>query len=122
MARFSERIGVAEQPTTLQFQDVNDALRNSLWNLLYSMYEAEHHSYWQMVAKHVAQFFRKVPADELPFRDYDCRRWLKTYFFSLPWHEVYDFIEFVADNHRYMTRELRGYGPTTPITVSTTTR
>ncbi len=51
-----------------------------------------------MVAKHVAQFFRKSPVDELPYsRDYECRRWLKNYFYELKWYEVYDFIEFFVD-------------------------
>jgi AbiJ N-terminal domain 4 len=113
MARFSERIGVVEQPPTLQVQSVNDALRNSLWNLIHSLYESEYKHYWPMVARHVAKFFRKVPVDELPLRDDECRNWLKNYFFSLPWHQVYDFIEFVADNHQQMTQERKdyGYGP-----------
>jgi len=80
-----------------------------VWSLLYDLYEDNNNDYWKMVAKHVAEFFRKVPADDLPYRDYECRRWLKEYFYSLSWYEFYDMIEFVAENHRHMTRRSSGY-------------
>ena len=111
MASFSERLGVVELPTALQLEAVTDALRNSVWNLLYDLYEEDTTEYWKMVAKHVAQYFRKTPADDLPYPNYDCRKWLKEYFYSLSWYRLYDMIEFVADNHRCMTRRPKGYGP-----------
>ena len=109
MTTFSERLGIVQLPTALQLDTVNDALRHSVWNLLYDLYEDNNNDYWKMVAKHVAEFFRKVPADDLPYRDYECRRWLKEYFYSLSWYEFYDMIEFVAENHRHMTRRSSGY-------------
>lgn len=109
MTKFSERIGAVESPNTLQIEEISDALRNSMWNLLYALYEVEHHNYWIAVAKRVAHQFRKVPADEVPYQNYECRNWLKAYFFSLLWYEAYDFVEFVANNHRAMTSESRGY-------------
>ena len=105
MGKFSERIGAVEPRKSLQIESIDDNLRNSLWNLLHTLYDHNRKDYWRMVAKHVAQFFRKSPVDELPFRDYDCRKWLKNYFYELKWYEVCDFIEFVANNHEFMTRE-----------------
>lgn len=111
MVKFSERIGAVEPRRSLQIEEIDDNLRNSLWNVLHTLYDHSRKDYWIMVAKHVAQFFRKSPVDELPFRDYECRRWLKNYFYELKWYEVYDFIDFVANNHESMTRKplRRGY-------------
>lgn len=109
MAKFSERIGAVEKVKTLQLEDVNDDLRNSLWNLFYKLYDEFRKKYWRKVALHIAQYFRKSPADELPYQDYECRKWVKQYFYSLEWHGVYDFTEFIVKNHRIMTRERVGY-------------
>ena len=101
--KFSERMGLSGHIQTIQIEEMNDALRNSLWNFLHSLYESQH-DYWMPVAKWVAQFFLKVPVDELPHRDYRCRDWLKDHFYRLTWYEVYDFIEFIVDHHESMVR------------------
>jgi hypothetical protein len=49
-------------------------------------------------------FFLKVPVDELPYEDYECRRWLKDHFYKLKWYEVYDLIEFIVENHGQIIR------------------
>lgn len=111
MARFSERIGLVDTPKTLQINNMSKELRSSLWNFLHSLYENRNEDYWLRISKHVAQFFRKVPVDELPYQDYECRRWLKAYFYELQWYAVYDLIEFVVNKHQLMTRKRRSYGP-----------
>lgn len=74
--------------------------------MLHNLYASTpYNKYWRSVALFVAQHFRKVPVDDVPYDDYDCRKWLKSYFFSLKWFEVYDFIEFVIENHLIMTAE-----------------
>jgi hypothetical protein len=87
---------------------MSSELRNSLWNLFFELYEDHDHDYWIRVAKHVARFFRKVPLDELPHREYDARDWLKGYFFGLSWHATYDMTEFLVHNHRQMTTTAYG--------------
>lgn len=82
---------------------MSEALRNSLWNVLLQLYEDRDHRYWQRVAEHLATLFRKVPADQLPYRDHELRQWVKEYFYSLTWYEAYDLIEFVVHNHHDMT-------------------
>jgi hypothetical protein len=103
MHKFSERLGFKEHVPTIQTDGMNDALRNSLWNFLNSLYESQH-DYWKPAAKWSAQFFFKVPVDELPYQDYENRKWLKARFYNLKWYEVYDFIEFIVDNHERIIR------------------
>lgn len=103
MSLFSERIGATPQSKSIQVDSMSDELRHSLWNLFCDLYSDTNKKYWLRVAPHVAQFFRKVPVDELPDYDYRAREWLKTYFYSLPWYAAYDFLEFLVHNHRNMT-------------------
>jgi hypothetical protein len=104
MSKFSERIGISV-PSTIQLDSVSDELRNSLWNYMVSLYDDSDRKYWIMVADNVARFFRKSPVDELPYSNTDCRKWLKAYFYKLEWYKLYDFIEFIAEDHEHMTKE-----------------
>lgn len=99
--RFSDRLGFAEHIPMIQNEGMNAALRNSLWNFIHSLSENKN-DYWLRVAKWVAQLFLKVPVDELPYQDYECRQWLKQHFYELKWYEVYDFVEFIVDYHEKM--------------------
>ena len=103
MKKFSERLGLIEAPRLLQTEGMSDALRNSLWNFIVSMFDAKDGE-WLSAASWIAQFFRKVPVDELPYYNIRCREWIKTYFFSLHWYETYDFIEFIADSYKNILR------------------
>lgn len=109
MDRFSERIGINKGPKNIQIDEMSGELRNSIWNLLLNLYDHHDKEYWVRVAKHIAQFFRKVPMDDLPYRHYDCRDWVKGYFYSLKWYEVYDLTEFIVHNHVIMTSVRSGY-------------
>lgn len=105
--KFSERIGIVEPVHNIQTEGMSDELRNSLWNFVHSQFHSLRHDHWIRVSKFVAQFFRKVPVDELPFRDYECRKWIKAYFYGLEWYEVYDLIEFLVANNQ-MIIDYRG--------------
>lgn len=111
MTRFSERIGTVARPSALQVDGISDALRNSLWNALYSLYENSTYDYWVTVANNIAWHFRKVPVDELPDRNNRCRDWVRRYFFELPWYTIYDLVEYIAKNHRWISKQVR-YGDT----------
>lgn len=99
MKRFSERIGAVSSPSTIQTDSMSEDLRNSLWNLFYSLYQDSTYDYWQSMAPFVARYFRKVPLDDLPRQNSGCCKWLKEYFFSLKWYQAYDFLEFLIRNH-----------------------
>lgn len=63
MPRFSERIDEAKPDTALQVDSLSAALRNSLGNLRLELYEDTNDRYWQRIARHIANHFRKMPAD-----------------------------------------------------------
>jgi hypothetical protein len=100
MPRFSERIGVKSLPTSIQMEGMSEELRNSLWNLIYKLYKHDNYGkWWANVAEHVAQYFLKIPVDEVPYDDFYCHKWMKERFYKLEWYEVYELIEFVAEKH-----------------------
>lgn len=113
MRSFSQRKGFVPVKTVIQVDSMDDDLRNSLWNALTRYY-------WEKVRPTIlAQYFLsdrqnsslqtlfkrlwsdhfKEPVDTL------ADSWSKTYdetreyFFDTNWYRVYDFIEFVANNH-----------------------
>lgn len=96
MKRFSQRIGAAEAPTIIQLESISDALRNSIWNFVCSLFQ-EGESGWRRIAEISAQFFFKSAVDELPGYNHRCHEWLKTRFYALKWFEVYDYVEFVVE-------------------------
>ena len=104
--KFSERIGVIDAVPTIQTEGMNDDLRNSIWNFIHSQYNG-YGDRWSSLAKWIAQFFRKVPVDELPFREYDCREWVKSYFYELEWWGVYDLVEFLVENNQNIVQDRR---------------
>lgn len=102
MNKFSERIGVTSIPT-LQIDGVNNDLKNSIWNQLYSLYEGLPEQ-WIPLSELVARFFRKVPVDELPDHNYQCKDWFKKYFYSLAWYDIYNIIEFLLYSHKRINK------------------
>lgn len=96
------------RPSELQIDDMSNGLRNSLWNILLQLYDPRDHDegYWLKVTKHIATYFAKIPADELPYGDRECRKWLKNLFYKLEWYDIYDLIEFIASEHETTTYRL----------------
>jgi len=95
MKRFSERVGAVETITVLQLDTMSDALRNSIWNFLHSIYH-KGDSGWRDLAGALSQWFFKLPIDELPAYNIDGREWIKVKFYGLVWHQAYDFVDFIA--------------------------
>jgi hypothetical protein len=117
MARFSERLGVRSLPRHIQIESVDDALRNSLWNCIYSRFHRHGvHDYprWDAVARALAKYHYKVPVDALPGHEAGRYDWVRKRFFGEDWAGVYDIIEFLVanvdsiinpDRERYYTSE-----------------
>lgn len=97
--RFSERQGFKNYNDFIQTESMNESLRNSIWNTIVTTYYDIRENYIYNCVRSIAFHFRKTPLDELPYDSYDKREWLKKYFFSLEWYEVYDLIEFLVSNH-----------------------
>jgi hypothetical protein len=104
MDRFSQRIGVTPREPLVQLDDVNEALRNSLWNVIHQAVESRDAALWRRVARRAAIDFFKWPVDELPIYDFQCRDWIKQRFYKMDWYRAYDFVEFfVQDAYRVIS-------------------
>lgn len=97
MKRFSQRIGAVDVPTIVQMESMSDALRNSIWNFVVSLFD-EREAGWWAITESSAQFFFKVPVDDLPGYNNRRREWIKDRFYAMPWYEVHDYAEFIAQN------------------------
>jgi hypothetical protein len=107
---FSIRKGFSPVIDVIQKEGMDDALRNGLWNAL-------HLYIWgQITANHYIETFNssnsnvhslfqhywldlfKIPLDDLPNRFGFAHEKVREYFFECEWYEVYDFVEFTAQN------------------------
>ncbi len=91
---FSERMGLRPVKTALQIDDMDDALRNSLWN---AMGGATHLNGSQLLS--IWKDFYKERFDLLNMgRPAETvMEFLTEWFFQAKWHEVYDLIEFLVE-------------------------
>jgi AbiJ N-terminal domain 4 len=110
---FSQREGFKHVKTAIQLGSMDSELRNGLWNGL-----AIH--YWSLVVKTFPGFdfnvppnmesfienvwinYFKKPLDTLDNITSDWHRMLgeiREYFFKCQWYDVYDFLEFTANNY-----------------------
>lgn len=103
--RFSDRIGVTQPALGLHLDSMTTELRVSLWNLFVDLYDGRDEAYWSKIAAYVAKYFRKYPVDDLPYRAWELRDWLKEYFFSLSWYDAFNFLEFIVKNHGVATEK-----------------
>jgi hypothetical protein len=106
MKRFSEREGLKKVRTEIQIKSMDEALRNRLWNVLDFYYWKGMIHYSDEIEEDDKAYFTKLwhyyfkkPVDDLHFEwDYDLST-VKEYFFKCEWYEVYDFMEFTANNY-----------------------
>jgi hypothetical protein len=95
--KFSERFGYKKISNTLQTEEVNETLRNQLWNSLYIfIWEKGEYSFdYKTFEVNLWFSYFKKRLDELPF-DFDSFLiQIEKYFFNADWYEVYDFLEVV---------------------------
>jgi hypothetical protein len=98
MKPFSERIGAVSARKSFQIDDMDDALRNSLWNEIYDFYRYESSPPWGRVASTVAKHVHKVPVDSVGVTPTQALSWFRSAFFEGPWYQTYEIIE-----HLYVT-------------------
>jgi len=106
---FSQRKGLKPVKQTLQIDSMDDDLRNGLWNALSLHYWdrmdlkgggfLSQHAGFETLFKALWLHYFKIPLDTL--EDYwpSTYKGIREYFFGCKWYEVYDFIEFVANNY-----------------------
>lgn len=106
MSLFSQRMGLKPMKRIIQKDLIDDNLKNGLWNVLIV-------NYWSMIPEQEfiskcagldvltnrlwVSYFKK-PLDTLDDWWPDTYKYLRKYFYSCEWNEIYDFIEFIANN------------------------
>jgi hypothetical protein len=110
--KFSEKYGYKKISETIQIESMDVALRNTLWSLLcihvwnkirrsdYGSYLNSHgNDAIQIYCHRLWLNYFKKPIDTLK-NDWDVvLPEIKKYFNNVEWYEVYDFIEFTANNY-----------------------
>jgi len=111
MTSFSQRYGYKPIKNIVQIEAVDNELRIGLWNKLDSYYwskadpayylasEPNNHLLW-LLERIWSEYF-KLPIDTIGKNWAPAHKYLRDYYLSCSWNEVYDFIEFVANHYLY---------------------
>jgi hypothetical protein len=121
MKSFSQRQGIKPVRSILQVDEMDDGLRNGLWNVLdiyfwsilrketyifFDIYQKNNYQYSEnpqfyclcyLVSRLWVKYFKKRIDEFYPLVNVHFTS-IKTYFLECQWFEVYEFIEFVAKN------------------------
>ena len=127
MKKFSERKGFTPVSKIIQIDSMTAALRNSLWNVLdlalwstYGfVYNRGYEPKIELFSRHLWHDYFKLAIDSRPHRGVDKLVFIRKYFFSCKWYEVYNFLEFIVSAYEkpklaehlnvVLERELSGY-------------
>ncbi|AZB23494.1 hypothetical protein EG339_02070 [Chryseobacterium bernardetii] len=107
--KFSERIGKNKVKKIIQIDEIDEELKNSLWNAVTFYYwDIVQESFISSNNKTVSTFLTRIwihyfkrRVDEMPKYFRELHRDIKDFFFNSPWYEVYDFIEFLPSNYNF---------------------
>ena len=98
---FSQRMGITPVRTALQVDSMDDALRNSLWNILYEkVWDPFQRSFSlaRTIVRNLWADHLKRAVDAIPDDKYEAISEIRAHFFGLPWNGVYDFIDWIAQD------------------------
>jgi len=108
MKLFSERKGLKKIRTEIQVDSMDETLKNRLWNVLdYYYWSHEHGSpnivkvpsaHMKSILAKLWQYYFKEPVDIIHRYWKDNFEMLRKRYYVFKWYEVYDFIEFAANN------------------------
>ena len=105
---FSQRKGYKPIKSAMQIERIEQETRNGLWNGLSIFYWDQVKNNWISESSSSDVYFLcqllwhnhfKLPLDNLGNLWNTAYNSLRKYFFECAWYEVYDFIEFVANNY-----------------------
>ncbi len=109
MELFSHKYGYKPVKRIMQVQSMDDDLRNSLWNAVYIFYlkslnmqyvlDSTANKLMNIFCIFLWRDYFKKPVDTIPKMCYETIEYLREYFFSCEWNEVYDFLQFLAYNY-----------------------
>ena len=99
--KFSERMGIVPARLDLQIDDIDEPLRNSLWNAVHAHFFCFKSDYKSVddrlyfIAKTIWRDFYKRPIDSMSLVQYKIVQEVRSEFMGCSWWKVYDFIEFL---------------------------
>ena len=101
---FSQREGIKPGKSVIQTNSMDDDLRNGLWNALTLCYWDYMEEYYdcdddESFVKKIWIYHFKKPLDTLPGLWLSVQGSIKKQYNDYKWYEIYDFIEYVANNH-----------------------
>lgn len=99
MKTFSERNNLVNVTSIIQIDDINDALRQSLWNVLHEEIKRSEDRYWNKSLEFFSYHYFKCPIHTLPTSIPSRKRWLYDKFIALEWYKVYDLFEVLINNY-----------------------
>ncbi|MCH9664454.1 MAG: hypothetical protein K0U41_01230 [Gammaproteobacteria bacterium] len=102
---FSKRERFSLVKNTVQERGIDDELKHSLWNVLYTciwdknpegeVFGLKHTPFYSLFKDYWSDLF-KLPLDTMPIYLNEAISWVRRHFFNCYWYEIYDFIEFTA--------------------------
>jgi len=108
---FSERNGYIESLKNLEYDEISDALRNSLWNEIFEWVQDKPKKDFFV---NLWKDYYKKPIDKIPYSYHDSMegyesawRVVRENFFKSDWHKVYDLLEFLFLMDRFTDLEKR---------------
>ena len=109
MELFSHKYGYKPVKSIMQVQSMDDDLRNSLWNAVHIFrltnlkphypLESSENRKMRIFCIFLWRDYFKKPVDTIPYSCSEAIAYLREYFFSCKWNEVYDFLQFLAYIH-----------------------
>jgi hypothetical protein len=105
MKLFSQRMGLKPAKSIFQVDSMDDDLRNALWSALKIHYwdnsspELRFDQHLKFFCTRLWIDYFKLPLDTMPSHMVNILQKVRKYYFEAQWYEVYDFIEFVPNNH-----------------------
>jgi hypothetical protein len=102
MESFSQRKGIKPVKTKIQRESMDNELRTWLWNVLYKSYFANEYNSESIIFSILVRYFKYTLDEAENFLNETFEicygnpiRYIKAFFSTFKWNEVYDFTEFV---------------------------
>ena len=109
MELFSHKYGYKPVKSIMQVESIDEDLLNSLWNAVHIFYwdsltpryvlESSENIGMQLFCILLWRDYFKEPIDTMPEYCAKAIATIRTHFFSREWNEVYDFLQFLANNY-----------------------
>ncbi len=97
--RFSQRIGKIAAKKDIQLEEIDEELKNRLWNIIKLNYldNLDRIDEYELFANTLWHRLYKLPVDTIPQYNYLIEAFIREKYYSSEWFEIYDFIEFILN-------------------------